>query len=663
MRSWLSFATFVLLLLAPLVAMAGPRVALTVGGRSGGPLVLAPHGDSWVGTFEIGSVGDAPLSVSRVSPRQDDDVRVPPRLEVAVEGGAPFALAPGEHRNVTVTWTPGPEARARQLVAHVVVTPSDEGAGEVAMGVAARMPTPLGPLTDHPLTLAILAPLVGALLLLGLRAAGRRSAERSVALGAGALHLGLVGWVFQSFRPDLGRFDGNEGLQLVDRAVWIRPLGVEWYVGADGRAIPFLLLVSFVLLAAILAHGTSLAGGRRDDTLPAVLASAAGATTVLVANDLVLLVLGVVLAVAPVAAGLASVPGGRAASRQVAVLGAGTLALLVGFVAVVHRASERAFLVDGTAVSRSFALPELARIDWLHRGELAGAPPAAVAFTLGLVAFAALAAALPFHPWLVATQSASPPSLGAWTVAIVPRVGVFGIVRVLVDVLPEGSRWGSVAMAGLGALTIAFGGLAALAERDVHRVAAYLGTALGGVALLGLSGLTPQGLAGATLAAFGAGLAAAACTLAAHAAEAHAGTRELDAMHLDPRAVPLVASMGAVAVLAAAALPPTAAFWGALTSVVGAFPRHPVWALVGAASLALLPVGAFGAALRATSGAKEGSGDAVPASERAALALLPIALLLVLLGVWPSPLMGTTATSVRDAVVRLAPVEPLRPGM
>ena len=181
--------------------------------------------------------------------------------------------------------------------------------------------------------------------------------------------------------------------------------------------------------------------------------------------------------------------------------------------------------------------------------------------------------------------------------------------------------------------------------------------------MLGLSGLTPQGLAGATLAAFGAGLAAAASTLAAHAVSAHAGTRDVGAMRLDVRSAPLVASMGAVAVLAAGALPPTAAFWGALTSVVGALPRHPVWALAGAASLALLPVGAFGAALRATSGASEGTGASVPASERAALALLPLALLLVLMGVWPSPLLGTTATSVRDAVVRLNPVEPLRPGM
>jgi NADH-quinone oxidoreductase subunit M len=661
MRSWLVLAAFLLVLLAPALAMAGPRIALRAG--SAGPLMLVQRGEAWVGEFEIASTGDAPLAVSRVSVRQDDDVRVPPRVEVAVEGGAPLSLAPGEARKVTVTWTPGPDPRARQLLAHVVVTSSDESAGEVAMGVSARLPSPLGPLGEHPLTLAILAPLAGALLVSGLRACGRARLERSVAIGVGALHLALVGWSYHTIRPEMGRLDGNEGLQLVDRVVWIRPLAVEWYVGADGRALPLLLLVSAVLLAAVLAHPPPGAQRRRDETLPAVLASAAGATAALVACDLVLFVVGLLLALAPVAAGLASVPGGRAAARRMGALGAGVLALLVGFVAVAYRASERAFLVDGTVVARSFALPELARIDWLHRAPIAGAPPAAVAFTLAFLAFAALAAALPFHPWLVGVHVAAPAPLGAWTAAVIPRLGLYGMVRVLVDVLPEGTRWGSVALAGMGVLTVASGGLAALAERDVHRTSAYLTSALAGVAMLGLSGLTPQGIAGATLAGLGGGLAAAATTLAAHAVAEHAGTRDLDAMRLSVRAAPLVASLGAIAVVASAALPPTAAFWGALTSVVGALPRHPVWALLGAASMALLPVSAFGAALRATSGAEDRGGANVPASERAALGLLPIALLLVALGAWPAPVVGTAAGAVRDAAVRLSPVEPLRPGM
>src|SRR6202044_1921079 len=142
-----------------------------------GPLRLTPGQGGWVGQLTVTNLGADPLVVSRVAIRGDeDDVRPPARLGGRfVEGPATSAtLPPGASKDVIVSWMPDRDPRVRQAFGHVVVTSTDEQAGEVAMGFRAQLPTGLGWLGERALSVLVLLPLVVILVAVASRLAGRR---------------------------------------------------------------------------------------------------------------------------------------------------------------------------------------------------------------------------------------------------------------------------------------------------------------------------------------------------------------------------------------------------------------------------------------------------------------------------------------------------------
>jgi len=179
--------------------------------------------------------------VSRVAIRgEEDDVRSPLYVSARFSEGAPTTatLAPGASRDVLVSWLPERPPRVRQAFGHVVVTSTDEQAGEVAMGFRAELPTGLGWIGEHALSLLVAWPLV-VVLIAGLsRLVGRRDDPlvRRASIAASALELLLAVWAYRHFAPDVGRADGNDGFQLVERCVWVRSLGAEWYVGDQSHS-------------------------------------------------------------------------------------------------------------------------------------------------------------------------------------------------------------------------------------------------------------------------------------------------------------------------------------------------------------------------------------------------------------------------------------------
>src|SRR5258708_39454867 len=225
-------------LAAPSVRPAG-RIVLSLPGGGSGPLVLGAGQGGRVGTLTINNVGGEPLIVSRVAILGDeDDVRSPTRLAVRFAEGAATSttLAPGASKDVVVTWMPEKDPRVRQAFGHVVVTSTDEQSGEVALGFRAQLPTGLGWIGEHALSLLVLwpllvVPLAGASWVAGHR---DRSLVRRAAVASAVLELLLAFWSYRRFVPGVGRADGNDGFQLVERGVSVRSVGSEWYLGVGG---------------------------------------------------------------------------------------------------------------------------------------------------------------------------------------------------------------------------------------------------------------------------------------------------------------------------------------------------------------------------------------------------------------------------------------------
>lgn len=196
---------------------------------------------------------------------------------------------------------------------------------------------------------------------------------------------------------------------------------------------------------------------------------------------------------------------------------------------------------------------------------------AGAVFVLVLIGFASKAGVVPLHAWLPRAHPEAPSHVSALMSAAMVTLGVYGIVRVGVDLLAGGTRWWWLLVMAAGGVSALYGILQATVTADLKRLLGYsttenMGLVLIGVGAAGLfAGAGNRALAGLALTAALLHVVnhAAFKTLLFQAAGAvlHAtGTRDLDEMGGLASPMPATTAATGVGALAAAALPPGPAF-------------------------------------------------------------------------------------------------------
>ncbi len=519
-----------------------------------------------------------------------------------------------------------------------------------------RIPAGLGWVGDHALAVLAALPLFVLLVVAGARMAGRRddAVVRRAAIGLAVLELLLALWGYQQFVPEVGKADGNDGFQLVERLVWVRSIGSELYLGVDGISVALLLLVAVVWLVAVVV--TPRPGTRSDAYFCGLALLASGVVGSLVALDIVVLFAAWQLALVALVMLVGGWGGSRGehAAAKVAIYGAiGSGALLAVFMALSH-ASSRALLVDGSAIAHTMSIPELARTSFANKAPILGFPFVGVAWALLFVAVATATPLVPLHGWLPDVLEEAPAGAAVLVAGAAVVLGPYLLVRVGLGAMPEGARWAGPSLAALGVLTVAYGSLCAMAQRDLRRFVAYASIASAGACLFGVAGFTPQGMAGAVAGLFAHGLSAAMLLAAAAAFEQRVRGSSFARVAGVAHDAPLLGILVAVGLALSLGVPGLAGFWGTLLVLAGGFPRHPVLAMLLAAAL----VAAAAAHVRVARfvlvapGDEAGTGSRVrvpDAGPRELAVLVSLAVLALLLGVWPVPLLSQIADGVRDA--------------
>ncbi|MFG1957219.1 proton-conducting transporter membrane subunit [Nonomuraea sp. NPDC049028] len=213
-----------------------------------------------------------------------------------------------------------------------------------------------------------------------------------------------------------------------------------------------------------------------------------------------------------------------------------------------------------------------------------------VIFLTTLAGFAAKAGIVPLHVWLPRAYPAAPGHVSPLMSGAMVNMGVYGVVRVGLDLLRGGPVWWWWIVLALGALSALYGVLHAAMATDLKRLLGYSSTENMGLVLIGV------GAAG-FFAADGAGpLAALALTAALLHVVNHAafktllfqaagsvhratGTRDLDALGGLRTRMPYTTALFAVGALCASALPPGNGFvseWLLLQSLIHALPASGV---------------------------------------------------------------------------------------
>ncbi|MBI3637212.1 MAG: hydrogenase 4 subunit B [Candidatus Rokubacteria bacterium] len=126
------------------------------------------------------------------------------------------------------------------------------------------------------------------------------------------------------------------------------------------------------------------------------------------------------------------------------------------------------------------------------------------AFVLALFGFGTKAGVVPLHVWLPMAHPVAPSHVSALMSGVVIKMGVYGLVRVTVDLLGGGPAWWGGLVLGVGTVSALLGVLYALMEHDLKRLLAFHSVENIGIIFIGLgAGLMFQSFGLTTLAALG----------------------------------------------------------------------------------------------------------------------------------------------------------------
>ena len=194
-------------------------------------------------------------------------------------------------------------------------------------------------------------------------------------------------------------------------------------------------------------------------------------------------------------------------------------------------------------------------------------------FLLTVLGFGSKAGLLPLHAWLPRAHPEAPSPVSALMSASMVTMGIYGIIRIDLQILGPGPTWWGLTLMAVGAVSAVFGVLQASVATDLKRLLAYSTTenmglvtvALGAAALLSASG-APEVAAIAVTAALvhlvGHAAFKALGFLSAGAVLVSTGLRDLDRLGGLVRTMPVTTVMFGISALGASGLPLGAGFVG-----------------------------------------------------------------------------------------------------
>jgi NADH-quinone oxidoreductase subunit M len=409
--------------------------------------------------------------------------------------------------------------------------------------------------------------------------------------------------------------------QFVEELPWVPQLTIFYRLGVDGISVWLVVLNAFLSVIAVLATPLSMKNANRF--LALILVMEAGLAGVFMAVDLVLFYVFWEAMLIPAyfllwLFGEGERPG-RAAVKFVLYTLAGSLLMLVGVIGE--------YVATG---QKTFDLATLATL----------APSPSIQFGLFFVfalAFAIKTPLFPFHSWLPDAYMAAPTPMLITFAGVMGKAGAYGFLRIAVPLFPNPVLWWDWrwVIPVLAVAAIIWGALMAIAQRDMKLLVAYSSVSHMGFIVLGIFAFNVQGQQGAVLQMVNHGIIIPALFLLVAWIADRTGTRDRSALVGLAGRMPVMAGVFIVVTLAALGLPGLNSFVGEFMTLLGAWQRAPVLAVLGALGLVLAPV----YMLRLYQGAMHGEpSDKRPLSDirTGQLVLLsPLVLLMFVLGLYP----------------------------
>ena len=427
-------------------------------------------------------------------------------------------------------------------------------------------------------------------------------------------------------------FDSTQkGMQFVERAEWMPTLNIQYAVGVDGISILLILLTALLFPVCILCSWTGITTRVRA-YLSLILLVEGAMIVVFTALDLFLFFMLWETTLLPMyfIITLWGGPNRFAAGLKFVLYSlAGSLLLLVGILGVYLKGGKTYDLLVLTEYTYSSSTQS-----WL--------------FLAFFLSFAIKMPMVPFHTWLPDAHSEAPTAGSVILAGVLLKMGGYGFLRFCLPMFPEASANFAPYILWLSVIAIIYGGYLALAQSDLKKLVAYSSVSHMGFVTLGIFVFNSQGIQGAVLQMFNHGITTAALFIAIGLLYERTHSRAISDYGGLHKPMPRFVALFFLFSVAAFGLPGTCNFIGEFLVLVGTSYVSFAMVLISMGGIVLAAAYMLWMVQRVVLGEPntEAAKMLPDLSNRELATLIPLAILVLCIGLYPGPLMETMDASV-----------------
>ncbi len=504
-------------------------------------------------------------------------------------------------------------------------------------------------LTHQILSILIWLPIIGGTAVLiagdgGDPASSRAGGMRVLALLVSVLTFILSLFVYSNFDTT------TAAMQFVERSAWIPTFDVHYYLGVDGISAPLILLTTFITPLVVVAGWDSIRS-RPAQYFSAFLILEGLMIGVFCALDGILFYVMWEAMLVPMFLIIGIWGGERriyATIKFFLYTFLGSVLMLVAFI----------YLFTKTGTFDFFAFMQVP----LSMTEQK------LIFIGFLLAFAVKVPMWPVHTWLPDAHVEAPTGGSVILAAIMLKMGGYGFVRLSLPMLPDGSQYFAGLMITLSLIAVVYIGFVALMQTDMKKLIAYSSIAHMGFVTLGFfivwsikAGMGAElGVTGGMVQMISHGLISGALFLCVGVLYDRVHSRNIEDYGGVANTMPVFASFMMLFAMANAGLPGTSGFVGEFMVIIASFKANFWYAFLAATILVLGAAYTLWMVKRVIYGevANDNVRELKDLHQREFIVLGILAIAVLLIGLWPAPLIDMMSVSV-DRLVDLAKLSKL----
>jgi NADH-quinone oxidoreductase subunit M len=495
---------------------------------------------------------------------------------------------------------------------------------------------------DWAISIATFLPLVGALVI----AFTPRERDRLVrSLGVLFTAAALIVGVVMAVGFDYG---AGHGLQFEVSTRWIPVIGARYHVGIDGISLPlYVLTLALSFLCAIYSYRFVPSPGRTKSFLALQLLLETGMAGTFIAFDLILFFVFWELVLVPMYF-LIGIWG--SANREYAAIKFflytlfGSVFMLLAFLGMYFRSN-----VNGAHTFDIVQLQQFAASGGFSKGFQL------VAFVGVFLGFAIKVPMWPFHTWLPDAHVEAPTAGSIILAGVLLKLGGYGFLRYSIPLLPNAAMSFAPLIIALAVIAILYGALVAMVQPDLKKLVAYSSVSHMGFVMLGAFVFNTQGLQGSVFQMVSHGITTGALFLLVGVIYERTHDRQIAHMGGLNARLPRYAAIFGLFTFASIGLPGLSGFVGEFLVVLGAFQFN---GYVAAATMLVVIASAVYMLWMfqrvfftvPSDWARSWWPSLRDMSRSEWLALAPLIVLVVALGVYPAPVLQAIAAPVERII-------------